>query len=386
MSLTIDQLELGDPRLRDFVDIPWHLFHGDPHWTPPLRAELLGNRAMGITGLLTAKHPYHRQADVSHFIARDGRALLGRVSVAVNRRFNEHYGSRIGSFGFFDVCDDYAVTEALLDQASAWLREQGMEWLRGPGGYSNATHEANQGVLIEGFDTQPTVELTHNPPYYAEHLERYGLTKAKDYVAYAIDTPGSVPDRLPRLVRAIERRRKIETQPIDLRHVREEVERIVLIYNEAWARNWSFLPLTDDECEAMADTLKLVADPGLLRFATVNGELAAVFGALPDPNVPLRPRWNRFRDTDLVRALRLLRTRRRIPRARLMFFGVRPKFRKLGVDAVLYLRVLEHAIRHGYTKCEASMLLEDNDLILRASRFVGGVRYKTWRIYEKPLV
>ena len=77
--------------------------------------------------------------------------------------------------------------------------------------------------------------------------------------------------------------------------------------------------------------------------------------------------------------------RRRIPRARLMFFGVRPTFRKLGVDAVLYLRVLEHTIANGYTMFEASMLLEDNDLILRASRFMGGVRYKTWRIYEKPL-
>lgn len=385
MELTIDQLELGDARLRDFVAVPWRLFHDDPHWTPPLRAELLGSRWMGITGLLTADHPYHRQADVTHFVAREGRTLLGRVSAAVNRRFNEHHGLRIGSFGFFDVCDDFRVAEGLLDRASTWLTARGMKLLRGPGGYSNATHEAYQGVLIDGFDTPPTVELTHNPPYYAKLLEHYGLTKVKDYVAYAINTPNEVPDRLPRLVKAIERRRRIETQPIDMQRLREEVERIVQIYNEAWAQNWGFLPLTDDECEAMANTLKLVADPGLMRFATVNGELAAVFGALPDPNVPLRPRWNRFRDADLARALRLLRTRKRIPRTRLMFFGVRPKFRKLGVDAVLYLRVLEHAIRHGYTKCEASMLLEDNDLILRASRFIGGVRYKTWRIYEKPL-
>jgi len=385
MGFKIDQLELGDPRLRDFVAVPWHLFHGDSHWTPPLRAELLGSRLLGITGLLTAKHPYHQQAEVTHFVARDGRRLLGRMSAAVNRRFNERYASRIGTFGLYDVCDDYAVTEALLDRASAWLDARGMTTLRGPGGYSNATHEAYQGVLIEGFDFDPTVELTHNPPYYAEHLERYGLRKAKDYVAFRIETPDRAPERLVRLVGAIERRRRIETRPIDLRHVREEVERIVRIYNEAWQWNWGFLPMTDDECEAIADTLKLVADPGLLQFATVNGELAAVFGALPDPNVPLRPRWNRLRDTDPARALRLLRTRRRIPRARLMFFGVRPGFRKMGVDAVLYLRVLEQAIRNNYRMCEASMLLEENDLVLRAARFMGGVKYKTWRIYEKPL-
>ena len=135
----------------------------------------------------------------------------------------------------------------------------------------------------------------------------------------------------------------------------------------------------------MAASLKLVADPGLMRFAYVDGELAAVLGALPDPNVALRPRWNKLRDTDLARALRLMRTRRHIPDIRLMFFGVVPRFRKLGIDAVLYLEVLEYAIKRGYKTCEPSLLLEGNDLILRASSFMGGVHHKTWRIYEKKV-
>lgn len=135
----------------------------------------------------------------------------------------------------------------------------------------------------------------------------------------------------------------------------------------------------------MAESLALVADPGLIRFATVDGELAAVLGALPDPNVPFRPRWNPLLDTDLARIARLLLTRRRIKKTRLMFFGIRPKFRKLGVDAVLFHDVLSYGLAHGYRTCEPSMLLEDNDLILRASEFMGGHRYKTWRIYEMPL-
>jgi GNAT superfamily N-acetyltransferase len=385
VGFTIEQIELGDRRLRAFVDVPWVLFRGDPHWTPPLRGELLGSRLFGMTGLLTSKHPYQQEADVTHFVARSGRRLLGRLSSAVNRRYNEHHAARIGSFGFFDVCDDYAVTEALLDRSRDWLSRRGMTVMRGPGGYSNATHEAYQGVLIDGFDTPPTVELTHNPPHYAEHLERYGLRKVKDYHAYMIQIPDRPSDRLARVAAAVRRRRTIETREIDLRNLREDVDRIVRIYNEAWANNWGFLPMTDAEAEAIAASLRLVADPGMMRFAWVGGELAAVLGALPDANVPLRPRWNRLRDSDLARALRLLRTRRRISSARLMFFGVRPRFRKLGVDAVLYAEVLEHAVRRGYKTCEPSMLLEENDLILRASAFMGGERYKTWRIYEMPL-
>ncbi len=384
MTLNIEQYELGDRRLRDFVRVPWVLFRGDPNWTPPLTGELLGSRLLGLTGLLTPEHPYHRDAEVTHFVARDGRRLLGRVSAAVNDRFNAHYGTKTGFFGLFDVCNDYAVVEALLDHARSWLQDRGMVAMRGPGGYSNATHEPYQAVLIDGFDDPPTVELTHNPPYYGELLERYGLQKVKDYHAYKIliEPPS---ERLIHIAEAVRERRNIETRRIDMRHLRDEVGRIVRIYNEAWARNWGFLPLTDAEADAVAASLKLVADPGLMRFATVDGELAAVLGALPDSNVPLRPRWNRFQDSDLVRALRLLRTRRRIPVIRLMFFGVRPRFRKLGIDALLYLQVQEHAIRNGYTMCEPSMLLEENDLILRASASMQGERYKTWRIYEMPL-
>jgi len=384
MTITIEQIPLGDRRLKDFARVPWVLFEGDPCWTPPLTGELLGSRLLGLTGLLTPQHPYHADAVVTHFVARDGNRLLGRVSGAVNDRFNRHTGLNLGFFGFFDVCESYDVARALLDHVRAWLCDRGVSAMRGPGGYSNATHEAHQGVLIDGFDEPPTVELTHNPPYYAEYLERYGLRKVKDYHAYKIPLTGP-SERLVRLGAAVCDRRDIETRPIDPTDLRTEVDRIVDIYNDAWAQNWGFLPLTEPEAGAMADTLKLVLDPGLMRFATVRGELAAVLGALPDPNVPLRPRWRRVADTDMARALRLLRARRRIPVMRLMFFGVKPRFRKLGIDALLYLQVQEYAVRNGYRMCEPSMLLEDNDLILRASESMNGTRYKTWRIYEMPL-
>ncbi len=386
MRFSVEEIPLGDRRIRSFAAVPWRLHRGDPNWTPPLRAELLGSRLLRITGLLTPAHPYHRDAEVTHFLARRGRRPLGRVSAAVNRRFNEYYNERIGSFGFFESVDDFAVAEALLDRAREWLTARGMRVMRGPGGYSNATHEPHQGVLIDGFDTPPTVELTHNPPYYDELLTRYGLDKVKDYYAYWIEFDRDWRnERLDALVEQVKNRRRIETRPTDMSRVRDEVDLIVSIYNEAWADNWGFLPLTDSEAAAMAESLALVADPGLIRFATVDGELAAVLGALPDPNVPLRPRWNPILDNDFARVARLLLTRRRIKRTRLMFFGIRPKFRKLGVDAVLFHDVLSYGLSRGYRTCEPSMLLEDNDLILRASEFMGGRRYKTWRIYEMPL-
>jgi len=346
---------------------------------------LLGNRLLGLVGLLTQEHPYHRYAEVTHFLAwRDGE-VVGRVSAAINHRFNEYHDTHIGFFGFWDVVEDYVVANALLDRACDWVKDRGMQVIRGPGEYSNATHE-RQGVLVDGFEYPPTVELTHNPPYYGEFLEQYGFRKAKDYYAYTMDVQTPLPLRLQRLADQVRQRRDIETRPLIFKDLHNEVRLIVKIYNEGWAQNWGFLPMTDEEANLLANSLRLIVDPGLVHFAFVRGEPAAVLGAFPDPNYALRPRWHWYGESDLLRIARLLCKRRHIRHIRLMFFGVRPGFRNLGVDALLYEKVKNYAIQQGYCKCEASLLLEDNHLILRPSEFMGAKRYKTWRIYDLPLL
>ncbi len=196
--MKIEEITLDTSRIKDFTDFPWQLYRNDPCWTPPLQGDMLGNRLLGLVGLLTRAHPYHQHAEVTHFLAsRDGKPV-GRISAAINKRFNDHYDARIGFFGFFEVIQDYEVARALLDQARAWVKSRGMTVLRGPGEYSNATHE-RQGILIDGFQYPPTVELTHNPPFYGEFLERYRFGKAKDYHAYIFDVQIPTPPRLARL-------------------------------------------------------------------------------------------------------------------------------------------------------------------------------------------
>ncbi len=383
-TLTIEEFGLGDSRIREFAMLPWRLFRGDPFWTPPLTADLLGSKLLGTTGLLTSEHPYHRHAEVTHFIVRRGGRAVGRISAAINHQFNEYHRVRIGFFGFFNVARDYEAASMLLDSAKEWIAARGMLAMRGPGEYSNATHE-RQGVLIDGFDTPPTIECTHNPPFYGEFLEQWGLRKVKDYYAYLFDLNEVPAKRVAAIAGVVRRRGHIETRVARLEDLRGEILRVIQIYNQAWANNWGYLPITEGEAIRIADTLKPIIDPGLIRFASIDDELVAVLGAFPDPNWALRPRWGFLGDSDLVRAARLMAVRRHIPRVRLMFFGIVPKHRRAGVDALLFDEAYRYALTRGYRSVEASLLLEDNDLILRASETFGGKRYKTWRIYQHDL-
>ena len=384
-DVTLERIELGSPRTKVFVEVPWHLFKNDPMWTPPLRGDLLGSRALGLKGLLTPQDAYHRHADVCHWIAWRGTQPVGCVSAAIDHRFNEYHGTTLGNFGFFDVADDFEACSALLDAARAWIAERGMVAMRGPGQYGNATHE-RQGVLVEGFEYPPVVELTHNPRYYGDLLERYGLCKVKDYVAYLMDIQAAEPEALPRLAAHVrEHHPEIRTRPAAMARLEAEVALIVELYNAAWKDNWGFMPLTPDDADGILGSIRPIVDPEFIRFAYAGDTPAAVFGALPDPYVALRPRWKWHGDSDAVRVARLLATRRRIKRTRLMFFGVRPEFRALGIDAVLYHETLVAAKARGYETSDISMLLEDNILIRRAAEFMGARHYKTWRIYEMPV-
>ncbi|MDZ4654270.1 MAG: hypothetical protein U1F44_00060 [Coriobacteriia bacterium] len=383
-NITITEIPLGDPRLKEFVRFPYSLYKGNAYWTPQLDADLLGNKLLGMQGLMMPDHPYHRTAQTTHFMAHRNGTPVGRISAVVNERINEGWGGKFGFFGFFEVIADYAVAEALLDAARDWTKARGAEILRGPGEYSNITHE-RQACLVEGFDQDVYVEHTYNPPYYAEFIERYGFEKTKDYVAYLIDLTKPANERLTRVAAAVRKRGGLETRCVVMKDLEDEVKLIVEIYNKAWAENWGFLPITDWEADMLVEALKPIIDTGLIRFAYHNGTPIAVLGCFPDPNVALRPRWKWYGDSDYVRIARLFKMRRHLPRVRLMFFGVLPGYRRMGTDALLFDEVLAYAQSNGYKDCDASLLLENNDLIIRASEFMGGHEYKKWRIWDLEL-
>ncbi len=383
IELSVEEIPLGSTRLKEFVRFPWKLYRGDPCWTPPLNADYLGNRLLGFKGLLTPQHPYHRHAEVTHFMAWRGKEPVGRVAAAVNHEFNEYHHTSIGSFGLFEVVEDYEVARLLLDRVRDWVAGRGLAVLRGPGEYSNSTHE-RQGVLIDGFDKAPTVETTHNPPYYGEFLERYGFRKAKDYLGFIVHRDWANLALIKRFGR-LSPKSGVTTRPLVMKRLREEIRLVVNIYNEAWAQNWGFLPISDEEGDAIADSLRMILDPDLIRFAYVNGEPAAVMGIIPDPNWALRPRWRWYGDSDLVRIARILLMRRRIPRTRGMFFGIRPQYRKESISPLLANDIASVILRKNYTEFEGSLVLEDNDAIIKVATTFGCQVYKRWRIYDLPL-
>ena len=135
---------------REFAKFPWRIYRNDPYWAPPI----FGDR---LTLLDPDKHPFWEHADQQLFLAMRGEEIVGTISAHVSHRHNEVHGDKVGFFGFFEVVEDYAVAEALFDAAATWLREQGMEAIRGP---ESPSQNEECGLLVDGFDMPPVVMMT----------------------------------------------------------------------------------------------------------------------------------------------------------------------------------------------------------------------------------
>jgi GNAT superfamily N-acetyltransferase len=353
------------------VELPFRLYRDDPNWVPPLRRD--------IHELIDpARHPFHRHAQVELFLARDGDRVVGRIAAIDNFLHREHHPDNTGFFGLFETENDAAISSALFSAARQWLSARGIENMRGPASFS-LNEEA--GLLVHGFDGPPVVMMTYNPPWYETLVEAEGFRKSKDLLAYYL--PNATPtERMLRLADTIRERYKVTIRTLDKSRFWEEVALVRDVYNEAWEKNWGHIPMTDAELEYMAKQLKPVADPSLVVFAYVAGELAGFGLALPDLNVALKPMKGDLFPFGWAKALW---HQRKIDTARVIILGVLERFRRSGVAELMELEMMKNAPKHGIHHAEFSWILEDNPMMRAPLEKLGAKVYRVYRMYDRPV-
>jgi|YNPBryantNP2012_1023418.scaffolds.fasta_scaffold14806_2 hypothetical protein len=354
-----------------FLRLPWAVYRGDPLWVPPL---LMERKAF----INPRKNPFFQHAEIAFFLARNEGRPVARVAAIVNHNHNSFHNERVGFFGLFECVEDYDAAKGVLDRAAAWLRERGMEVMRGPASFS--TNE-EVGLLVDGFDESPMILMPYNPRYYAEFMERYGFRKARDLYAY-IRTAEDMPQRLYRIVEKAKERGKFRLRKLDFKDLKGEILRFKEVYNAAWEKNWGFVPMTDAEIDHMASELKQILDPDLVFFAEVNGRIVGFSLTLPDINQALKRVNGRLFPLGLFK---LLYYSRKIDQVRVLILGVVEGYRKMGIDAALYLETFKEGVRKGMKRGEFSWILEDNQAMIGPLEAIGARRYKTYRVYDLPL-
>jgi len=370
--MPVEIKEINESAIGAFVEFPYNLFKGHPYWVGELKKDVLHLLGLG--------HPFWRHGERKLFMAyRDGRPV-GRIAAIINSKHNAFHNEKCGFFGFFDCVDDDEVSAGLFDASLKWIKTKGMDKVRGP---VNPSTNESCGLLVEGFDSPPMVMMPYNPPYYADLIAAAGFAKAKDLYAFQAYIKDGFPERLDKIVRRMTRAGNIQVELVDIKRIDAALADLKDIYNAAWDNNWGFVPMTNEEMDEMARSLKPLLKPEYLYFVKVDGRPAGFVLLLPDFNTALKVVNGALNPLNILPFLYKMFSR--ISRGRLLALGVKKEFRGRGLELLLIKQALASVVKMGWEYGDLSWTLEDNDLINNVILAVGAKVYKKFRIYEKEI-
>lgn len=362
----------------DFCKLPRLIYSNSKEFTPPLDIErwtLYSKRLNPHFGLVESRR----------WLARKDGKYVGRVFAQIYKDGVAPVGASRAQFGCLDAIDDNEVVDALLTSAEQWLASRGATVVHGP--YSPSVN-SESGLLVSGFDAPSMILMPWNPSYLPEHLERRGYQKAKDLICYRYDlTLDTLPNR--NIIERPEWRGRLAIRNIDLNNLHRETPVMVELFNSAWSENWGFVPWTEKEFSAAADTLKHVMRPEGGFIVELDG-IAQAFGLiLPNVFEIISDLNGKLFPFGLLKVLWRLK-RHKYKTGLLALFGIRKHLQGTVAGGAITMAFIEECRRRSRSsnsieQLQLGWVLEDNVRMRRAIELVGAPVATIRRIYGKTL-
>jgi hypothetical protein len=343
-----------DPgRAESFIDFSTTLYQDDTKWIAPFRSTV---RAQFDPTFAF----YHKPGNTHrHFLATVAGRVVGHLSAVVNTEMRNKTGIPIGALGFFECIRDRYVAQALLAQATDWLRTRGLSRLWGPVNFDIWTGYRLQS---RGFDQTPFYGEPHAKPYYVDLFQEFGFEPLKNWHSLTIPDRASMnalaSDRADYLAALLDQGYRFES--FDVRRATEQSERLHAVMVDSFKRFTGVTPLSAAEFAPMFATQLRVMDPQLVTLIYDEaGETAGFSVAYPDLSEAVRAM--RGRNT-LAAKFRFLRRRGRTRRAVFYLLGITQEEarKRRGTGRAIFCHTLRQILSSGYDSLIAALIAEGN--------------------------
>ncbi|MBQ2029944.1 MAG: N-acetyltransferase [Bacteroidaceae bacterium] len=364
--------------LKRFIRLNYEMYKDNAFAVPDLYEDMLKTFSRD-------KNPAFEFCEADYFLAYKEGRLVGRVAAIINRRANATWQKQTVRFGWIDFVDDEDVSRALIDTVAAWGRERGMTEMEGPLGFTDMDAE---GMLTEGFDQLSTMATIYNYPYYPQHMERLGLTKAMDWIEMKLMVPPQVPDKYVRIAEIVKQKYNLHVRK--LKSVREIKrtgigQRIFDLINESYAPLFGYSQMTQAQIAQYVKEYLPILDLSLVtlieneqdELVGVGISMASLSTALQRAKGKMFPLgwWH------LAKALYW----KKPPIVDLLLVAVKPEYQNKGVNALLFTDLIPQYIRHKFVWAETNPELEVNDKVQSQWQYLENYLHKRRRCYRKDI-
>ena len=359
---------------KEFVDYPLRLYKGNPYFVPPFYADEMN--------LFTKKNIYNKTCNSSFFLAKRGKKTVGRIQGIVQKQYNEIRGTAQARFTRFDCEDNAETAKALFDAVENWAKEQGMQELVGPLGYSDLERE---GLLIEGFDYLSTFEEQYNYPYYADLIEGCGYEKDVDWLEQRLFSLKEDPQRLYAILDRTMKKYNLHFGEQKLgkrKFIKRYKDGIFNCLDECYKDLYGTVPFTEEMKKQIIDQFTLFIDPKYIATICDENDEVIAFGlCMPGLGEALQKSGGKLTPACLIRLLKALKKPRSVD---LALVGIMPKYRNSGLT-VFMMTMLQDFFNCGVEYLETNLNLEDNVAIRATWKRFEHIQHKRRRSYIKKL-
>jgi len=371
--MAIQSFEYNPELSAAFATFRDELYRDDPNWIPPLRRGLL---AQFTPDFWFYRKPGNRHR---HFIATANGNIAGHVSALVNRDLKDRDGTPVGSLGFFECVDDYAMAAELLEQGIQWLGKQDVQRIWAPVNF-DIWHGYR--FMTDGFAEKSFYGEPYNKVYYPGVFCRFGFAVKKTWDSLERQGRGTVEKMIarfePRYRRLLDEKYRFEAADMsatsDLRQLHSVLVRSYSGMLGATPFEFNaFERLLGQYLKACAASfVYLVYDPG--------GNIAAFGVAYPDYSNAPRARLLQGEQTvQRPNTSELGKTDRAI----LYMIGATPEEvqRRHGVGSAIYYYTMKQILAAGFETLVVAIVADDSGARSFFGEEMRSVQ-RTYTLYE----
>lgn len=310
---------------------------------------------------------------------RDGKRV-GRISSHIHEKYNQHYNSKRGFFGFFDCINDEQVASLLLEHACQWAKERGMDEIAGN---FNLTTQQPMGVVVDHFENPPYMEMMYNPSYIPELLKKNGFEGFFPTTTFEIDlTKLDKNNLMTAKSQSFYENSEFEIKKVSRKHFKQQMKECCHLLNVSFANNPLFVPISDEEFWFQAKEMTYILDEDITQFIYHEGNPVGVVVNVPDINPLLKKHKSRL---SLGMIFDLLRLKKNKEKALLVFASVDPKFHAKGLGSAIFNICLDMLVKNGYKKLGITWVSDSNQGSLTGLKRVNARPLHRLNLFKKSL-
>lgn len=361
-------------QLKAFIQLPASIYKNIPRWVPPLYVDEYQFHD-------PEKNPAYQDAITEKWIVYSNNTTVGRIMGIIHHAYNRMHQEKTARFFQMDCIDDPEVASLLIKTVEAWARENGMDKLIGPFGFSD---KDPQGFQVEGLEHLPVIATPAHPAYMPALLASLGYKKYMDCVSYRIPIPEQLPALYERVLQRIGHNPKLQLLEFNSRKaLKPYIVPVFQLINETYTPLFGFLPMSDAEIQKMAKQYLPILNPSFVKaIIDTNGTLLSFVVAMPDLSIGLQKAKGKLFPFGLFHIFSAMRKSKQL---NLLLGAVKEGYRGKGLDVYMAMALIQSASARGMTHMDSHLILETNTTMRAECEKLGGELYKRFRIFQKQL-